>query len=94
MTRYCFVINATISLHTDVEAESLEEAIEEAKGRVVMSLCHQCAAGEPDSRDEWRTSGELDTDPSGAELVDLIVEDLGGANAAAEYERAVGLWSE
>jgi hypothetical protein len=71
----------TISVHTEVEAASPEEAREIAiNDRGIMSLCHQCASGDPSL--EWVTSGEFDCDvPSpyeeGGELeaIDLDAED-------------------
>lgn len=50
----------TISVHTEVEAETQSAAEEIALAQPVMSLCHQCATGTP--KDEWVTSGELDGD--------------------------------
>lgn len=58
MAKFTVVATITISVHTDVEAETLKEAFEEAKKRGMISLCHQCARGEDDR--EWVTSGELD----------------------------------
>jgi len=72
MPKYSFVIEAVISMHIDVDAGSLQAAIEEAKSRGPQSLCWQCARGDPD---EWSTSGELDTDPSMSKLVDCCVDD-------------------
>jgi hypothetical protein len=67
MSKYGFLIEATISMGIDVEADSLEEAIEQAQKASVMSLCHQCAHGEEGA---WNTSGELDCgDPGTAVLV-------------------------
>lgn len=60
MPKYTFVVEGTISLHTDVEADSLDEAVEIARSRGVMSLCYQCARSQ---EDEWATSGELDCEP-------------------------------
>jgi hypothetical protein len=72
--KYTFVIAATISMHIEVVAESLEEAVEAAQSAAPMSLCHQCARG---SDVAWSTSGELDFEPSGAELVAVSVNDEG-----------------
>jgi hypothetical protein len=49
----------TISIYTDVEAETEEEAIDAASERPMMALCHQCSGG-GESRECWVTSGELD----------------------------------
>lgn len=75
--KYMFVVTSGISLHVDVEANSLKEAIEKAQNASVQGLCHQCAKGEAD---EWSTSGELDCDPASGELVGVYVdeEDLHG----------------
>lgn len=59
--RYSVAGVITISVHTEVEASSPEEAREIAvNDRGIMSLCHQCASGDPSS--EWVTSGEFDGD--------------------------------
>lgn len=59
--RYSVAGVITISVHTEVIASSPEEAREIAvNDRGIMSLCHQCASGEPER--EWVTSGELDCD--------------------------------
>lgn len=51
----------TISVHTEVEASSPEEAREIAMSeRGIMSLCHHCANA--DASVEWVTCGELDCD--------------------------------
>lgn len=71
MPKFTFIVEATISLSTDVEAASLEEAVQEAQGRGVQGLCHQCARGEPEV---WNTSGEIDAEPSGFHLVEAYDE--------------------
>lgn len=59
--RYSVAGVITISVHTEVIASSPEEARDIAiNERGIMSLCHQCASGEPER--EWVTSGELDCD--------------------------------
>jgi hypothetical protein len=66
MTKYIFVVEATISLGTEVEAESLEEAIEEAKSRAAMSVPYQ---GQGDDSVCWTT--EIDCEPGDGTLVDF-----------------------
>jgi hypothetical protein len=76
MSKYLFVVNTTISMHTEVEADSLEEAVELAKNNPVMSLCHQCSSHEDDKY--WVTSGEFDCepgDPDQSPLVEAIKDD-------------------
>jgi hypothetical protein len=51
----------TISVQTEVEADTEEEARAIAEDRGVQGLCLQCAGGEPTA--EWITSGELDGQP-------------------------------
>ncbi len=65
--RYRLSGTLTISVCTDVEAASPEEAckILEDEGRPVVTLCHQCSGG--NSFVEWVTSGELDGEP---EIID------------------------
>jgi hypothetical protein len=71
MKSYTFVVQATISLHVTVQAETLESAKEAAQAAGIMGLCHQCARG----RDgEWCTSGELDCDPASSPLVEVTVD--------------------
>jgi hypothetical protein len=57
-----------ISVHTEVEARSPEEALKIAAERGMMSLCHGCSTGSPS--EEWVTSGEL-----GGETVNMKVEE-------------------
>lgn len=85
--KYIFVINSVISLATEVEAASLEEAINEAKIRSVQSLCYQCSGGSPE---EWSMGGELDCDPSVGELVDFFVK--GDKKEKPSFEDAFHLW--
>lgn len=60
--RYSVAGVMTISVYTEVVAASPEEAREIATmERGMMSLCHQCASGEPDR--EWVTSGDFDGEP-------------------------------
>lgn len=65
---YSFCIDAGITLHTDVYAASTEDAVKEAIGRPVMTLCSYCASGKPER--EWVTSGEIDCDPSQCDLLE------------------------
>jgi hypothetical protein len=67
--RYNVSGQITISMHTEVMASSPEEARKIAEERSIMSLCHQCASGEP--AEEWVTSGELD----GGEVQELDVQE-------------------
>lgn len=84
---YSFIVASGISLHINVEASSVDEAIEIAGESGIMSLCHYCARG---SEGEWSTSGELDCDPYSAPLEDVLVD--GEPLAAAELERANDVW--
>lgn len=61
MKIYRVVSMCTISVHTDVEANSKREAVRIARDRSMMSLCHQCSSG--NTSEEWTTSGELDGTP-------------------------------
>jgi hypothetical protein len=61
----------TISIHCVVEAESREQALEEAEAADMMSFCHQCASGGDDRMNEWRTSGELDGTPHEMKVEEL-----------------------
>lgn len=68
---YRFVVVVGITLLVDVFATSLEDAVQKAQRASVQSLCHQCARGD---EGEWRTSGEIDCDPSMCELVEVSVD--------------------
>lgn len=86
--KYTFVVCSGISLHVDVEAKSLAEAMKLAQDSPIQGLCHQCARGDDG---EWSTSGELDCDPASGELVSVYIddEDLHGA----EFLALVKEWS-
>lgn len=90
--KYTFVINATISLGIEVEAGSLEEAVELAQQADYRGFCHKCSGHEPG---KWSPGGELDCGaPSDCELVDLHLsgEAIGSPAAVAAYDRACELW--
>lgn len=70
MPKYMVTSAITISMHTEVEADSAEEAKEIASQRGIMSMCHSCARSDGDD-EEWRTSGELDGEP-----VELFAEEV------------------
>lgn len=67
-----FQVNAqmTISVHTIVEAKDAKEAKRLAEERTVQGLCHQCAGSTrfKENEEEWRTSGELDGEPTELEV--------------------------
>lgn len=69
--RYCFVVEMPISMHIEVDAKDLGQAVALAQSAPIMGLCHQCASGEGG---EWSTSGELDGDPGSCLLVDCYSE--------------------
>lgn len=62
MPKYRVSAAVTISVWTEVEAESEEQAKATAEDRPMQRLCHQCADGRG-SRSMWRTSGDLDGSP-------------------------------
>lgn len=70
--KFVFVVETKISMNIELDASSIEEAVDLAKNASVMSLCWQCAGGDAG---EWRTSGELDADPASSELVDAYQDD-------------------
>lgn len=69
---FMFVVAGTISMHVEVKASTLEEAVEKAQEASTMSLCHQCSRVD---EGEWGTSGELDCDPASSTLVEAYVDD-------------------
>lgn len=84
--RYSFAIAATITLTTDVEADSLEEAIEEAQSRGTQSLCHQCSVGDCDV--EWSLTGKIDCDPASQPLADVTCD-----NEEIDMDEARQVWA-
>jgi hypothetical protein len=92
MKTYVFIANATISVATRVEAESLEAAIEESKSRGMQGLCHQCASGDEDR--VWSVGGELDCEPSGFELVDFFIAGETKATCEKMFPEAEKLFNE
>ena len=84
--RFGFVVEATISLGIEVEADTLDEAIAKAQCAPMRGLCHQCAAS---TRNEWSTSGELDCDPASSPLVDFFANGQQGG-----FDEAVEAWTE
>lgn len=71
MKTYAFVIEATISLGVEVEAESLQAAVEKAQSADFATFCHQCSGGKPG---QWGTS-ELDCGPTNeCNLVDAFID--------------------
>ena len=68
MHRYMVTAHVTISMSTDVLADSEDEAVRVAEGRGMQSLCWACAGGQVHRGMEWVTSGELDGEP---EIVDV-----------------------
>lgn len=59
--KFLLTAYVTVSLVTEVFANSEEEAIEIAEGRSLQSLCNQCANG--NTYEEWSLIGELDGEP-------------------------------
>lgn len=51
----------TVSILTEVEASTLEEAKKIAQKRDVQGLCSVCSTG--DEKVEWSLNGELDGEP-------------------------------
>lgn len=66
MAKYVFVVETTISLATEVEADSLSEAVDEAKSRSAMSVPYMAHG---DDKVEWTT--EIDCEPAQGDLVDF-----------------------
>lgn len=96
MPTYEFSICAKISMSTRVEADSLEEAMQNATERDPIQLCFSCSEGDPE--EEWVTSGELDFAPDMAELLSVHIDDrvyakdLGDAEDRREFEEIDKQW--
>lgn len=72
--RFRVVAEVTISVHTDVEAETEEQAKELAGQRGMMHLCWSCSS--ESASDQWVTSGELDGDPGDpVEIIELPADE-------------------
>ena len=87
MTTYRLVTEITISMSVEVEADSLDEAMQKAGEAPVQGLCHQCSHGEPEC---WNTSGELDGDPNTGPLNTVYVD--GEELTGAAFKRAAKKW--
>ena len=61
MPKYIVSGIVTVSIYTEVIAETEEEALKLAGDQPMMSFCNQCSRGTPE--DEWVTAGELDGEP-------------------------------
>ena len=70
MTIYRVTALMTISVHTDVEAASLAQAIELAEDRQPGAIWESDSS--ESVREEWRTSGELDGTPF--DLIAYVLE--------------------
>jgi hypothetical protein len=68
--KYRVGAQVTISIYTDVEASSREEALEIAAGRDMAAIHHATHDTSAIAAKEWVTSGELDGEPR-----ELRVED-------------------
>jgi hypothetical protein len=66
MAKYVFTAQVTVSLYTEVHANSKEEALELAEQRGLQSLCHQCSSNGSD--EQWSLTGELDGEPTDIRL--------------------------
>ena len=88
MTTYRLVTEITISMSVEVQAASLDAAMEKASEAPVQGFCHQCVRGEPEC---WNTSGELDGDPNAGPLNAVYVD--GEELAGAALKRAAKKWS-
>lgn len=89
MKTYTFESSVTITMTTTVKASSLPAAIRKAKSRRVMSLCGQCGDANDDD-DEWRTTGDLDGDPTISPLSGVSVD--GVPMEGRELESAMVRW--
>lgn len=69
MPKYRVGGQCTITVFTDVVADSPEQAIALSNDRSMVNLCHQCAGGDAD--EEWCTGGELDGTPEKLEAEEI-----------------------
>ncbi len=68
---YKFVVAGTISMHVEVKASTLAEAVEKAQGSSTMTFCHMCSRVE---EEEWGAA-DLDCDPAASPLLEAFVDD-------------------
>lgn len=73
MKEYLVSSTVTITVVTEVEAESPEDAEVEALGREMMHLCNFCASADP--KTQWVTSGELDGCVGGRDITTYELEE-------------------
>jgi hypothetical protein len=61
-----FVVYAVVrvSVYTEVEAASEQEAVEIAEARGMPGLCHQCSGSGGKATREWRLSDGVDGEPT------------------------------
>lgn len=62
MKEFTITAAVTVSVFTKVKANSIKEAMAEAKTRSLQGLCHECSSGSPET--EWSLTGELDGEPT------------------------------
>lgn len=83
MPRYSFVVEASIAMITDVEADTLEDAIEIAKDREVKPLCYSCGSG---AGRDWVACDIEAVVPANVKLSDLFVDGQSDIDASAAAE--------
>lgn len=69
---FMFVVAGTISMHVEVKASTLEEAVEKAQEASTMSLCHQCSRVDEGKPCACQRSH---CDPASSTLVEAYVDD-------------------
>lgn len=82
--RFLFVVSVPVTLRIAVQADSLEEAMTQARLAPVS---------EHPRSDEWGTCGELDAEPTKGRLIDVVVGKASLANEdAGALVKAQAAW--
>lgn len=89
MSRYVFSVAATITLHTEVEADSLEEAVDIVRERGPIDVFTN---GQDDSSEYWDTPGEINADPCESPLLSVEKWDDDDCEDVVDAVKSMGLW--
>ncbi len=91
MKTYSFAVSGLVGLHVEVEADSVEDAIEQAQSMGAQSICHHCSSANHQV-DVWKLSDGISAEPGGCELEDVTIE--GEELSDADREAIIAKWNE
>lgn len=88
--KFALIVTVTLPLVTEVEADTIEEAIKIARQRPLQQLCSECTSG--DLANEWALENNFDEcDPTCGEFCDLHVNGR-TEEGVANFVDAEELW--